>query len=153
MANKEKTIKRELIRLRKTQNPEQFDFRKMRKIRAAKASLLKLKRKGTVAPVKEVAAEKKKVKPKKKTKKKDAELEVIKDDPEIELFEDEPELEVEEEEPELEVVEEEPELEIEEEEPELEVVEEEPKEISEELEELYSYDDDIAEEDAEEDSE
>jgi len=150
MVNKEKTIKRDLIRLRKTQNPEQVDFRKMRKVRAAKASLLKLKRKVTVAPVKEAVAEKKQAKPKKKPKKKDAELEVIEDEPELEIFDDEPE--VEEEEPELEVVEDKPELEVEEKEPELEVVEEEPKEISEELEDLYSYDDDVVEEDAEEKS-
>jgi hypothetical protein len=134
MVNKERAIKVELTRLRKTQNPQQIDFRKMRKIRAAKTSLLKIKRKGTVAPVQ--VAEKKKVKPTKKPKKKDAELEVIEDEPELEVFDEEPELEVIEEEPELEIVDDELELE----------------EISEDLEDLYSYDEDIDEEDFEEDS-
>jgi hypothetical protein len=147
MVNKEKAIKRDLIRLRKTQNPTQIDFRRMRKRRAAKTSLLKLKRKGTVAPVREVSAEKKKkAKPKKKPKKAEPELEVIEDEPELEVIDEEPEVEEVEEEPELEVVEEEPELEVVEDEPEK-------KDISEELEDLYSYDDDIDDEDIEEDSE
>ena len=155
MVNKEKAIKIELTRLRKTQNPEQIDFRRMRKLRAAKISLIKVKRKGTVAPVKEAIAEKKKAKPKKKPKKEDPELEVIEDEPELEVFDDEPELEVEKEEPELEVVDEEPEIEVKEKEPELEVVEDEPdsEEISKDLEDLYSYDEDIDEEDVEEESE
>ncbi len=153
MVNKEKTIKIELTRLRKTQNPEQIDFRRMRKLRAAKIKLIELKRKGTVAPVKEVVAEKKKKKAKPKAV--DPELEVIEDEPELEVFDDEPELEVEKEEPELEVVDEEPELEVVEKEPELEVVEDEPdsEEISKDLEDLYSYDEDIDEEDVEEESE
>jgi len=155
MVNKEKAIKIELTRLRKTQNPEQIDFRRMRKLRAAKISLIKVKRKGTVAPVKEAIAEKKKAKLKKKPKKEDPELEVIEDEPELEVFDDEPELEVEKEEPELEVVDEEPEIEVKEKEPELEVVEDEPdsEEISKDLEDLYSYDEDIDEEDVEEKSE
>ena len=148
MVNKEKAIKRDLIRLRKTQNPTQIDFRRMRKRRAAKTSLLKLKRKGTVAPVREVSTEKKKkkAKPKKKPKKAEPELEVIEDKPELEVIDEEPELEEVEEEPELEVVEDEPELEVVEDEPEK-------KDISEELEDLYSYDDDIDDEDLEEESE
>ena len=172
MVNKEKAIKIELTRLRKTQNPEQIDFRRMRKLRAARTSLMKVKRKGTVAPVKVVLAEKKKAKPTKKPKKKDEELEVIEDKPELEVFGEEPE--VEEKKPELEVVDEEPELEAVEDEPELEVVEEKPKskkkpkkkkekepelevvedeadseEISKDLEDLYSYDEDIDEKDVE----
>lgn len=137
MVNKEKAIKIELTRFRKTQNPEQIDFRRMRKLRAAKTSLFKLKRKGTVAPVKEASTEKKKAKPTKKPKKKDEELEVIEDEPELEVSDKEPELEVVEEEPELEVVEDEPESE----------------KISKDLEDLYSYDEDIDEEDVKEDSE
>ena len=139
MVNKEKAIKIELTRLRNTQNPQQIDFRRMRKLQAAKASLLKLKRKGTVAPVIVAEKKKKKTKPTKKPKKKDVELEVIEDEPELEIFDDEPELEEieEEEEPELEVVEDEPELE----------------EIDKELEDLYSYDDDIDEDINEEESE
>ncbi|MHA3962041.1 MAG: hypothetical protein AM325_000760 [Candidatus Thorarchaeota archaeon SMTZ1-45] len=127
MVNKEKAIKRELTRLRKTQNPEQIDFRRMRKLRAAKTSLWKLKRKHTVAPAKVSLTEKKKkkVKPAKKPKKKE---------PELEILEDELELEVLDEDLELEEIEEEPELE----------------EISEDLEDLYSYDEDIDEEDFEE---
>jgi hypothetical protein len=133
MVNKEKAIKVELTRLRKTQNPQQIDFRRMRKLRAAKTSLLKIKRKGTVAPVQVAEKKKKKVKPTKKPKKTDAELEVIEDEPELEIFDEEPELEVIEEEPELEVADDELELE----------------EISEDLEDLYSYDEDIDEEDVE----
>ena len=123
MVNKEKTIKRELTRLRKTQNPEQIDFRRMRKISAAKTKLFELRRKGTVAPVKEAPAEKKKkkAKPKKKPKTKEPELEVIDGEPELEVFEEDPELEE--------------------------------VEISEDLEDLYSYDEDIDEEEAEEESE
>ncbi len=146
MVNKEKAIKIELTRLRKTQNPEQIDFRRMRKLRAARTSLMKVKRKGTVAPVKVVLAEKKKkkAKPTKKPKKKD----------------EEPELEVVEDEPELEVVEEKPKSKKKpkkkkEKEPELEVVEDEAdsEEISKDLEDLYSYDEDIDEKDVEEESE
>ncbi|MFW9974403.1 MAG: hypothetical protein ACFFDQ_03920 [Candidatus Thorarchaeota archaeon] len=119
MVNKEKAIKRELTRLRKTQNPEQINFRRMRKIRAAKTSLWKLKRKQTVVSVKVATAEKKKttkVKPAKKPKMKEPELEIIEEEPELEVIEDEPELE----------------------------------EISEDLEDLYSYDEDIDEEDFDE---
>ncbi len=169
MVNKEKAIKIELTRLRKTQNPEQIDFRRMRKLRAARTSLMKVKRKGTVAPVKVALAEKKKAKPTKKPKKKDEELEVIEDEPELEVVDEEPE--VEEKKPELEAVEDEPELEVvekkpkskkkskkkKEKEPELEIIEEKPEleetEISKDLEDLYSYDEDIDEEDVKEESE
>ncbi|MFW9787524.1 MAG: hypothetical protein ACFFE1_07610 [Candidatus Thorarchaeota archaeon] len=155
MVNKEKAIKRELTRLRKTQNPEQLDFRRMRKLRAAKTSLMKLRRKGTVAPVQKVSEKKKKKeKPKKKPKAKDLELEVIEEEPELEIFDDESEMEGIEEEPELEVIEEKPEKKPKkkEKEPELEVIEDEPEveEISEDLEDLYTFDEDIDEEDLEE---
>jgi hypothetical protein len=154
MVNKEKAIKRELTRLRKTQNPEQVDFRRMRKLRAAKTKLFELRRRGTVAPVKEVPAEKKKkkAKPRKKPKAKEPELEIIDEEPELEVFEDEPELEVVEEKPKpkkkpKKKKEKEPELEVIEDEPDSEEIE-----ISEDLEDLYSYDEDIDEEDVEEDS-
>ena len=144
MVNKEKAIKIELTRLRKTQNPEQIDFRRMRKLRAARTSLMKVKRKGTVAPVKVVLAEKKKAKPTKKPKKKDEE-------PELEAVEDEPELEVVEEKPKSKKKP----KKKKEKEPELEVVEDEAdsEEISKDLEDLYSYDEDIDEKDVEEESE
>ncbi len=139
MVNKEKTAKRNLIRIRKTQNPQQVDFRKLRKHRKARTEYWSFKKK----PSAQVVTEKKeKAKPKKKApkKKKEPELEVIDQEPEIEVMEEEPELEVIDEEPELEVVEEAPEKE-----PELEVIEDEPEPeaIDKELEDLYSYDDEI----------
>ncbi|MFX1560054.1 MAG: hypothetical protein ACFFBL_05675 [Promethearchaeota archaeon] len=160
MVNKEKAIKRELTRLRRTQNPEQIDFRRMRKVRAAKTKLFELRRKGTVAPVKEAPVEKKKkkVKPKKKPRKmkeKEPELEIVDQEPELEVFEEEPELEVLEEEPELEVVEEEAKpkkkpKKTKEQEPELEVIEEDDLQLDEiSLEDLYTYDEEIDDEDAE----
>ena len=95
MVNKEKAIERELTRLRKNQNPQQIDFRRMRKLRAARTNLLNLKRKKIVAPVKmaEVDKKKKKAKPKKKPKKEEPELEIIEDEDELEDFEEEPEVE------------------------------------------------------------
>jgi hypothetical protein len=157
MGNKEKAIKRELTRLRKSQNPEQIDFRRMRQRRAAKMKLQVLKRKSTVSPVKVVSTEKKKEKkkskPKKKPKTKEPELEVIKGEPELEVIDDEPEIEEVEEEPELEVIEEEPKPKKKKKEPELEVIEEEPELEEVSLEDLYTYDEDIDEEDLEDDSE
>ncbi len=100
--NKQKAVKRDLTRLRKTQNPGQTNFRRMRKLRKARIEFWKTKTVGVSTTVKkEVKAEK----PKKEKKK--------------------------EKEPELEILDEEPELE----------------EIDEELEELYSYDEDIEDED------
>lgn len=129
MVNKEKASKRDLIRIRKTQNPQQIDFRKMRKHRKARTEFWSFKKKPSAQVV---TAKKEKAKPKKKApkKKKEPELEVIDQEPELEVIEDEPELEVVDQEPELEVIKEK------EEEPELEV-------IDEELEDLYSYDDEI----------
>ena len=87
MVNKEKALKQELIRLRQNQNPQQLDFRRMRKIRIAKAKLRSLKRRAVTptveAPVEKV--EKKKAKPEKKPKKKEKE-------PELEVVEDKPKL-------------------------------------------------------------
>ncbi len=144
MVNKEKTLKRELTQLRRNQNPQQVDFRRMRKILIAKSKLRSLKRR-SVAPTIEAPVEKakkKKAKPEKKLKKKEEELE-------LEVIDDK--------EPELEVVEDKPKSEKKtkpkkkEKEPELEVVEDKPKseEISSDLEDLYTYDEDIDEEDAE----
>ncbi|MFW9835039.1 MAG: hypothetical protein ACFFEK_13660 [Candidatus Thorarchaeota archaeon] len=153
MGNKEKAIKRELTRLRRTQNPEQIDFRRMRQRRVAKTKLQVLKRKSTVGPAKVVSTEKKKEKkkskPKKKPKTKEPELEII-DESELEEIEEEPELEEIEEEPELEVIEEEPKPKKKKKEPELEVIEEEPELEEVSLEDLYTYDEDIDEEDFEE---
>ncbi|MHA1925004.1 MAG: hypothetical protein ACXABV_12460 [Candidatus Thorarchaeota archaeon] len=118
MVNKEKASKRDLIRIRKTQNPQQIDFRKMRKHRKARTKFWSFKK---TPSTQVVTAKKEKTKPKKKArrKKKEPELEVIEDEPEV--FDQEPELEV---------------IEEKDEEPELEV-------IDEELEDLYSYDDEI----------
>jgi hypothetical protein len=142
MVNKEKAAKRDLIRIRKSQNPQQIDFRKMRRHRKARSEFWAFKKK----PSAHVVTEKKeKAKPKKKAprRRKKPELEVIDEEPELEVIEDEPELEEIDEEPVLAVLKEEPELEAleeEEKEPELEV-------IDEELEELYSYDDEILDDD------
>jgi len=115
MTNKMKALKRERARLRKSQNPQQVDFKKMDKVRTAKTEYWKLKKHGG-STKKPVAAKKevKKQKPEKEKKKKEKE-------PELEIVEDEPELEVIEDEPEIE-------------------------EIDEELEELYSYDEDLDDE-------
>ncbi|MHA2020305.1 MAG: hypothetical protein ACW98J_03170 [Candidatus Thorarchaeota archaeon] len=130
MVNKEKTAKRNMIRIRKTQNPQQVDFRRLRKHRKARTEYWSFKKKPSVQVVTE---KKEKAKPKKKAPKK-------KKEPELEVIDQEPELEVIDEEPELEVVEEAPEKE-----PELEVIDDEPEPeaIDKELEDLYSYDDEI----------
>jgi len=119
-----KALKRERARLSKSQNPQQVDFKKMDKVRTTKTEFWKLKKRGVSAkkPV-VVKKETKKQKPEKEKKKKEKE-------PELEIIEDEPELEVIEDEPELEVIEDEPEIE----------------EIDEELEDLYSYDEDLDDE-------
>jgi hypothetical protein len=121
MVNKEKAAKRDLIRIRKSQNPQQIDFRKMRKHRKARSEFWEFKKKPSAHIVRE---KKEKAKPKKRAprKRKKPELEVIEEEPELEEIEDEPVLAVLKEEPELEV-------------------------IDEELEELYSYDDDILDDD------
>lgn len=103
MVNKQKAVKRDLTRLRKTQNPGQIDFRRMRKLRKTRIEFWKAKTVGVSTTVKkEVKAEK----PKREKKKKEKE-------PELEILDEEPELE----------------------------------ELDEELEELYSYDEDIEDED------
>ena len=123
MTNKQKALRRERVRLRKTQNPQQVDYRKMDKLRAAKTEFWKIKKRSGKAEEKTISkVDTKKAKPEKEKK--------IEKKPELEVIEDKPELEVIEKEPELEVIEEEPESE----------------EISKELEELYSDDDDETEE-------
>jgi hypothetical protein len=129
MVNKEKSLERERVRLRKSQNPQQIDFKRMDKKRSVRSEFWKLKKKGIKAPVKAAPAKKaeKKQKPlKEKKKEKEPELEVI-----------EEELETVEEEPEVDEIDEE--LEADEEEPEIE-------EIGEELEDLYTYDEEFDEE-------
>lgn len=118
MTNKQKALKRERVRLRKSQNPQQVDYRKIDKLRAARTEFWKIKKRSVKAEEKTISKiDTKKAKPEKKKKK----------EPELEVIEDKPELEVIETEPELEVIEEEPETE----------------EISKELEDLYSDDDDV----------
>ncbi len=125
MVNKEKNAKRDLIRIRKTQNPQQIDFRRMRKRRKARTEFWSFKKK----PSANIVIEKKeKKKPKKKAPKK-------KKEPEMEVIDDKPELEIIDEEMELETIEENDDAE-----PELEV-------IDDELEDLYSYDDEILDDD------
>jgi outer membrane biosynthesis protein TonB len=130
MVNKEKALKQELIRLRRNQNPQQLDFRRMRKIRIAKAKLSSFKRKATVPTVEEPVEEVKEKKAKPKKKEKEPELEVIAEKPKSEK-KTKPKKKAKE--------------------PELEVIEDKPKseEISSDLEGLYTYDEDIDEEDAE----
>ena len=132
MTNKMKTLKRERARLRKSQNPQQVDFKKMDKVRTAKTEYWKLKKRG-VSVKKPAAAKKEAKKPKpekkeKKKKEKKPELEVIEEEPELEVIEDEDE-------PELEVIEEEPEIE----------------EIDEELEDLYTYDEELDDDELDDD--
>ncbi|TFG34141.1 hypothetical protein EU527_05065 [Candidatus Thorarchaeota archaeon] len=110
MTNKEKSLKRDRTRLRKSQNPQQVDYKQMGKKRSVRTEFWKLKKRGGISDEKTgVKKTERKEKPAKEPKKKEKE-------------------------PELEVIEEEPELEIIEEEPEIE-----------ELDDLYSYDDDIDE--------
>ncbi len=129
MTNKQKALKRERVRLRKGQNPQQVDYRKIDKLRAARTEFWKIKKRSIKAEEKTISkVDAKKAKPEKEKKKKVKE-------PELEVIEDKPELEAIEEKPELEVIGEEPESE----------------EISKELEEIYSDDDDeLDEEETEE---
>ena len=93
MVNKEKAVKRELVRLRKTQNPQQVDSRRMRKMLKARAKLRSEKKRVAVGPKVE---KEKKPKAKKPRKKKEPELEIIEDEPELETIEDIDELVLEE---------------------------------------------------------
>ncbi|MHA2377872.1 MAG: hypothetical protein ACXADO_06090 [Candidatus Thorarchaeota archaeon] len=141
MVNKEKAVRREVVRLRKTQNPQQVDFRRMRRMRKARIKLWSLKNRGVVGP--KVVKEKKE-KAKRPRKKKEPELEIIEDEPEFEFIEEltEP------------VVKEKKKAKKpkKEKEPELEVIEDEsdPDFIDKELADLYSYDEEIDEEELDE---
>ena len=121
MVNKEKAIERELTRLRKGQNPSQVDFRRIRKLRKARTEYWKLKKKPTVA-VRETIMAKKETKKSRKERRLDKKKEEPL--PELELVEDEPELEV-----------------VEDKETESGLTD-----IADELKDLYTYDDDVEEE-------
>ena len=75
MASTEKTLKRDRTRLRRGQNPQQIDFKKMRKVRNVGRKYWLLKKKAE--SVSEKQTESKKDTKKAKDKKKEPELEVI----------------------------------------------------------------------------
>lgn len=83
MVNTRKATIRERTRLRRSQNPQQIDFKKMRKARAIRTQYWAMKGKGRSVPAtkdeKEKAKDKSKQKDKPKKEKK-PELEVIDDD-------------------------------------------------------------------------
>ena len=89
MVNSKKTIKRERTRLRKSQNPQQLDFLRMRKAQKIKTKYWASKKRSPVSE--SVVVEDKKKKPKKDKPKKDkkAELEVVEDEPELEVIDKE----------------------------------------------------------------
>jgi hypothetical protein len=95
MVNKEKSLKRERTRLRKSQNPQQIDYKRMDQRRTVKTEFWKLKKKGTFVPAVVAATKKTEKKPKpekeKKKKVKEPELEVIEE--EFEAIDEEPEIE------------------------------------------------------------
>ncbi|RDE13637.1 MAG: hypothetical protein C4K47_05845 [Candidatus Thorarchaeota archaeon] len=74
MVNKLKAVKRDMSRLRKTQNPQQADMRRKRKLRDAKTEFWAMKRK-TVAAAAEAPQEDAKQKPKRAEKPEPEELE------------------------------------------------------------------------------
>ncbi|MCJ7622803.1 MAG: hypothetical protein MUO76_04805, partial [Anaerolineaceae bacterium] len=72
MTNKEKALQRDRVRLRKSHNSQQVDFKKMDKIRSVKTEFWKMKKRAGFAGKKVTAkAEAKKAKPEKEKKKKD----------------------------------------------------------------------------------
>ncbi len=75
MVNTEKTLKRDRTRLRRGQNPQQIDFKRMRKARNVGTKYWRLKTKPESDYEKQV--EGKKATKKEKAKKKEPELEVI----------------------------------------------------------------------------
>lgn len=119
MVNKEKALERELIRLRKTQNPSQENSRRERKLRKARTEYWKLRKKPSIAVREIPKAEKEKRKSRKERR-----LDKMKEEPL-------PELEVVEDEPELEVIDEEEDVD---------------SELADELDDLYTYDEEIDEE-------
>ena len=88
MVNTRKTIKRERTRLRRSQNPQQLDFKRMRKAQKAKTKYWAIRKHGTTSEkvVAEVKKQPKKDKPKKDKK---PELEVVEDEPELEVIDEE----------------------------------------------------------------
>lgn len=82
MTNKQKALKRERIRLRKSQNPQQVDYRKIEKLRSARTEFWKIKKRSSKAEEKTISKiDTKEAKPEKE-KKKEPELEVIEEEPE-----------------------------------------------------------------------
>ncbi|MHA1909097.1 MAG: hypothetical protein ACW98Y_17505 [Candidatus Thorarchaeota archaeon] len=76
MVNTERTIKRERTRLRKSQNPQQLDFKRMKKAQMAKTKYWASKKRSTVSES-IVVEDKKKPKKDKPKKDKEPELEVV----------------------------------------------------------------------------
>jgi hypothetical protein len=90
MVDNETTIKRDRVRLRRSQNPQQIDFRTMRKVREVKIAYWATKKRKVAEPAIVVESKgkgKAKAKDKAKDKKKEPELEVI-EEPEVEEFDE-----------------------------------------------------------------
>ncbi|MDF1538605.1 MAG: hypothetical protein P1Q69_06855 [Candidatus Thorarchaeota archaeon] len=87
MVNTEKAVKRDRTRMIKGQNPQQIDFKRMRKAREAKTKYWALKKKAQRPDFVAVVEDKKKPKKEKKVKK--PELEVVQDEPELEIIDEE----------------------------------------------------------------
>ena len=88
MVNTRKTIKRERTRLRRSQNPQQLDFKRMKKAQKVKTKYWKAKKRGT-ASESIVVEDKKQPKKDKPKKDKEPELEVVEDEPELEVVDEE----------------------------------------------------------------
>ncbi|MHA2034222.1 MAG: hypothetical protein DRO73_00150 [Candidatus Thorarchaeota archaeon] len=86
--NKQKALKRELTRLRKTQNPSAIDFRRMRRLRRARTTYWALLKKKHRLSEEVSVREKKEKKPKKEKKKKVKEPELEEIEPELEAIQD-----------------------------------------------------------------
>ncbi|MFW9919657.1 MAG: hypothetical protein ACFFED_08660 [Candidatus Thorarchaeota archaeon] len=94
MVNTRKIILRERTRLRRSQNPQQTDFRKMRKARMFRTKFWSIKAATKAASVPAVQKTKGKEKEKSKTKEKPKkekkpELEVIDEEPEMDVIDEE----------------------------------------------------------------
>ncbi len=88
MVNTEKTLKRERTRLRKSQNPQQMDLKRMRKVQKVRTKFWATKKQGEVVkPV--VVEDKKKPKKDKPKKAKEPELEIVEEEPELEVISEE----------------------------------------------------------------
>lgn len=96
MTNKEKSLRRDRTRLRKSQNPQQIDYKQMGKKRSVRTEYWKLKKRGESSakrPGKAKAEKKEKPAKESKKKEKEPELEVIEEEPELEVIDEEPEIE------------------------------------------------------------